>query len=92
MGRHLVPLLDATWYIMMQFVMTYHVLGVYEVEVGETGEVKIMAGHPAPDFDGRDWKTWYIFHDDKDLSQPISADTVTETITRILQGAGIDAQ
>jgi hypothetical protein len=90
-GRHVVALLDPTWYIMMQVIMTFHVVGTYEI-VTESGETKIMTGHPEPDFDGREWKQWYIFHADGDLSQPIDSDSVTDDISRIFQLAGIDSE
>lgn len=91
MGRHQVPLLDATFFIMMKILMTFHVMGTYEVEISETGETRIMSGHPAPDFDGREWKSIYIFHASGRLDVPVSADTVTEAITRAFQEADVDA-
>lgn len=90
-GRHQVPLLDATWFIMMKLILTFHIQGTYEVEVSGRGEVRVMSGHPAPDFDGRGWKEIYIFHTADRLDVPVSADTVTEAITRVFLGAGVDA-
>jgi uncharacterized membrane protein len=87
----MVPLLDATWYIMMQIIMSFHVIGTYEVEIGDTGQVRIMSGAPAPDFDDREWKTWYIYHSERDRSKPMSADTVNELITRAFKLADVDA-
>lgn len=90
-GRHLVALLCGCFYIMMQIIMSYHVLGVYEVEISETGETRIMSGHPAPDFDSREWKDTYVYHVNGDMKTPMSADTVNELITRVFKEADVDA-
>jgi hypothetical protein len=89
-GRHRIPLLDAPFWIFFQILTTFHVVGTYEVSISDTGEPTIMRGMPAPDFEGKEWKTQYIYWEG-DPSKPISSEAVLEAVTRAFMLADIDA-
>lgn len=89
-GRHRLPLLDAVFWMMLQVVGTFHVVGTYEVTVDSTGEVVIMQGMAAPNFEGQEWKTLHLFYEG-DPHTPISSETVLENISQAFVQAGIDA-
>lgn len=90
-GRHRVPLLDATFWLMMQIVANFHVMGTYEATVDSTGEVVVLQGMAAPNFEGQEWKTLYVFYEGNPHT-PISSDSVLEHVSQAFLQAGIDAE
>lgn len=89
-GRHRVTLLDAPFWLMFQIIATQHIIGTYEATVSSTGEVCIVQGRPAPDFEGTEWKTMYVYWEGA-VDKPISSDAVLEAVTQAFLKAGIDA-
>jgi hypothetical protein len=86
------PLLDAVFWLMLQVVATFHVVGTYQVKVGDTGEVEILSGMPAPNFEDKEWKTLHFFYEGDDPYTPISSETVLEHVSQAFMQAGIDAE
>lgn len=90
LGRHRVPLLDAPFWLMLQLVYNFHEAGTYEVKLN-SGEIILQEGRPAPDLEGQEWKTLYVYWEGK-MDKPISSEAVLDAVTRAFAQAGIDAR
>jgi hypothetical protein len=75
---------------MFQLLCTYHVVGTYNIAVTNDGIPILMEGRPAPDFEGVEWKTHYIYWEGSP-DKPTSSESVLDAVTRAFMEAGIDA-